>query len=367
MQRQQQTPSGFGCCFAGAAAAGRASKAACPIQNPKSKIQNTAGRVVVIGASNTDLVVHVPRLPQAGESVLGGDLLTFAGGKGANQAVAAARAGAKAYFIGAFGDDAFGRARRADLEKEGVDCSGCVVKKGVPSGVALIAIGEGKGKAKAENLIFVAPGANRSLRPEDVSKAMPKNLSIDDVVLCSLEVPLPAVMQALHMANSVAATVILNPAPFPPEGLPDELLKRCNMVVPNEVETEALFHAPPRTPEARARMLEFIQRLCHHIILTRGAKGAVYYYQSGISKLGAKTIPAPQVKPLDTVGAGDCFNGCLAAHLADNWFGIEGAIEGAIRFAVAAAALKVTRHGAQAGMPHRAEILGMARRAHMGK
>jgi len=317
----------------------------------------TKGRVIVIGASNTDLVVHVPKLPQAGESVLGGDLLTFAGGKGANQAVAAARAGAKAYFVGAFGDDAFGRARRADLEKEGVDCSGCVLKKGVPSGVALIAIGEGKGKAKAENLIFVAPGANRRLTPEDVKKAMPKDLSEDDVVLCSLEVPLPAVMQALHIANTVEATVILNPAPFPPEGLPDELLMHCHVVVPNEVEAKALFHVSPRTPEARARMLWFIQRRCPHIVLTRGAKGAVHYRLSGIRKLGAKIIPAPQVTPVDTVGAGDCFNGCLAAHLAEYWFDIEGAI----RFAVAAAALKVTRHGAQAGLPYRKEILKMAR------
>jgi len=321
------------------------------------------GRVVVIGASNTDLVVHVPKLPQAGESVLGGDLRTFAGGKGANQAVAAARAGAKAYFIGAFGDDAFGRARRADLEKEGVDCCGCVVKKGVPSGVALIAIGEGKGKAKAENLIFVAPGANRRLTPKDVSKAMPRDLAGNDVVLCSLEVPLPVVMQALQMANSVAATVILNPAPFPPEGLTDELLKRCNVIVPNEVEAEALFHAQPQTPEGRARIFGFVRRRCPHIVLTRGAKGAVHYYQSGIRKLGAKTIPAPQVKPVDTVGAGDCFNGCLAARLAEDEFDVEGAI----RFAVAAAALKVTRHGAQAGIPYRAEILKMVRRVNAGK
>src|SRR5437868_5902358 len=99
-----------------------------PIQNPKSKIQNRKGRVIVVGSTNTDLVVHCDRLPQPGETVLGGDLKTYAGGKGANQAVAAARAGAKVFFIGAFGDDEYGRARRADLEREGIDCSGCVVK-----------------------------------------------------------------------------------------------------------------------------------------------------------------------------------------------------------------------------------------------
>src|SRR4051812_5702164 len=111
-----------------------------PTKNSKSLSQKRTGRVIVVGSSNTDLVVHCKKLPQPGETVLGGDMQEFAGGKGANQAVAAARAGANVYFIGAFGDDAYGRARQADLEREGIDCSGCVIKKGVPSGVALIAI-----------------------------------------------------------------------------------------------------------------------------------------------------------------------------------------------------------------------------------
>src|SRR5512141_1264128 len=118
------------------------------------------GRVIVVGSSNTDLVVHCARLPRPGETVLGQDLLTFAGGKGANQAVAAARSGARVRFIGAFGDDAFGRARRADLEREGIDCSGCATRKRLPSGVALIGIGAGQSQARAENLIIVAAGAN---------------------------------------------------------------------------------------------------------------------------------------------------------------------------------------------------------------
>lgn len=344
------------------------------------------GRVIVVGASNTDLVVHCPKLPQPGESVLGGDLLTFAGGKGANQAVAAARAGAKAYFIGAFGDDAFGRARRADLEKEGVDCSGCVVKKGVPSGMVLIAIGEGKGKERAENLIFVAPGANRRLTPDDVKKAMPKDLDIDDVLLCSLEVPLPSVVRAIRLANRVGATVVLNPAPFPAEGLPDALVKGSNLIVPNEVEFLQLLGVPPGSAVAKRKLLRFFtggSGHCTGYVVTRGAKGVAYHFlyrdgkgepkgpafedaagvlwtvhgPSGRSKLGTELFSAPKVKPVDTVGAGDCFNGCLAARLVEDRFDVEGAI----RFAVAAAALKVTRHGAQAGLPYRAEILKMMR------
>lgn len=336
------------------------------------------GRVIVIGATNTDLVVHVPRLPQSGESTLGGDLLTFAGGKGANQAVAAARAGAKAHFIGAFGNDAFGRARRADLEKEGVDCSGCVVKKGVPSGVALIGIGEGKGKAKAENLIVVAPGANIRLTPEDVEDGLPE-LRDGDVLLCSLEVPLVAVGEAFSLVASAAARVILilNPAPYPQEGLPDKLLLDSTIITPNEAEFAMLVGAPPRSRAGRSRLLRlmaqdnFDARVGQHFIITRGAKGVVWHlvsdagdssgarpaarYARCFRKYGVttKTIPAPKVKAVDTVGAGDCFNGCLAARLTEDPHDIEGAI----RFAVAAAALKVTRHGAQAGLPRRAEIL----------
>jgi ribokinase len=317
------------------------------------------GRVIVVGSTNTDLVVHCATLPYPGETVLGGDLLTFAGGKGANQAVAAARAGAEVRFIGAFGDDAFGRARRADLEKEGVDCSGCVVKKGVASGVALIAIGENKGKAKAENLIVVAPGANIRLTPADLRRALP-TLTGGDVVLVCLEIPFATVLAALRAGKSAGATTILNPAPSPGHSLPQAFLRAASVITPNESEARALLGTEPRTPAARRKLLKLTDEGCAHIIITRGARGVDYYFSHSASprgpwELASETIPAPNVKPVDTVGAGDCFNGCLAAYLAAHQFEFEDAI----RFAVAAAALKVTRHGAQAGMPHRAEILRM--------
>jgi ribokinase len=309
------------------------------------------GRVIVVGSTNTDLVVHCATLPYPGETVLGGDLLTFAGGKGANQAVAAARAGAEVRFIGAFGDDAFGRARRADLEKEGVDCSGCVVKKGVASGVALIAIGENKGKAKAENLIVVAPGANIRLTPADLRRALP-TLTGGDVVLVCLEIPFATVLAALRAGKSAGATTILNPAPSPDHPLPQAFLRASVVVTPNESEARALLGTEPHTPAARRKLLELTNQGCAHIIVTRGARGVDFYAGSA-----RKNVPAPKVKPVDTVGAGDCFNGCLAAYLAAH----QSEFEDAIRFAVAAASLKVTRHGAQAGMPRRAEILRVLR------
>ncbi len=350
-----------------------------------------AGRVIVVGSSNTDLVVPCGKLPRPGETVLGGDLLTFAGGKGANQAVGAARAGGRVLFIGAFGGDAFGAARRADLEKEGVDCRGCPIKKNVPSGVALIAIGDGSGRAKAENLIIVAPGANAQLTPADVRKALPRDLSDRDVVLCSLEIPLESVGEALRAASQAGAVTILNPAPYPAGGLPKAILKAAAAITPNETEFEA-FAGAAAGQRASAWMLGIMNEGTAHIIVTQGAQGVTYHspaydmprgsYEQprkrrkgnallnqtgpgieirgplGPPRVDTLRVPAPAVKPVDTVGAGDCFNGSLAAHLAAHHYDFEGAI----RFAVCAAALKVTRRGAQAGMPHRNEILKLVKR-----
>ena len=315
-----------------------------------------SGRVVVVGSSNTDLVVRCGRLPLPGETVMGGDLLSFAGGKGANQAVAAARAGAKARFIGAFGDDAFGAARRADLERESVDCSGCVVKKGRASGVALIAIGAGGG-AGAENLIVVAPGANRRLTANEVRRGLPR-LTPQDVVLCSLEVPFPAVTAALRAARRARAWSILNPAPFPARGVPRGLLRLARMLTPNE--TEFAGWAGRGGRGGLVGLLRRIRAACAYCVVTCGARG-VRVYPLAPTVGGAPRpwrVAAPKVKPVDTVGAGDCFNGALAAYLAE----CPGDVPGAVRFAVAAAALKVARHGAQAGLPRRAEILRAAQR-----
>lgn len=318
------------------------------------------GRVVVVGSSNTDLVVHCARLPSGGATVLGGDLLTFAGGKGANQAVAAARAGAKVHFIGAFGDDAFGKARRADLEREGVDCSGCVVKKGVPSGVALIAIGKGDKGQKAENQIVVAPGANSRLTLADVKRGMPRDLNWQDVVLCSLEVPASCVSTALELATLAAATSILNPAPLSSKRLPKGSYLQASYLTPNESEFAGLAGcAPGSTAQKRlARILPAKRKLLPAFLITRGPRGAALLTREAYT---GDFVKAPKVKAVDTVGAGDCFNGALAASLALGEAEPDSLSELAA-YAVAAASLKVTRHGAQAGMPYRSEILSMLKR-----
>ena len=309
------------------------------------------GRVIVVGSSNTDLVVRCNRLPRVGETALGGDLLTFAGGKGANQAVAAARAGAQVLFVGAFGDDAFGQARRKDLERENVDCTGCVTKKGVPSGVALIALGNSTGKgSSAENLIVVAPGANARLTPNDVVRAMPRNLDDQDIILCSLEVPLNCVEMAAQVPcrrkkGRGRPRIILNPAPFPASGLPAELLARCHFMTPNKTEYEQLLS------NAGKRKKEKETDPDPYFLVTLGVRGAMQVRSNERRKM----FPAPKVRAVDTVGAGDCFNGCLAAALSEEEENEQG-LEKAIRFAIVGASLKVTRYGAQAGMPHRREI-----------
>jgi ribokinase len=321
-----------------------------------------SGRVIVVGSSNTDLVTYCSHLPRAGETVLGGDLRTFAGGKGANQAVAAARAGVQVHFIGAFGDDAFGAARQADLEREGIDCSRCVVKKGVASGVALIAIGEGTGRARAENQIIVAPGANARLTPADVKRGLPKALGSCDVLIVSLEVPLNSILHAMRVVRTCGGTVILNPAPFPSKGLPLRMLACADFITPNETEFEQLCGVSVGDRRAVARVTALGDSSCSRrpeVLVTRGSKGVDRYrpafgqrghlphaYEPGFAR-------APRVRAVDTVGAGDCFNGSLAARLAEETQDVQTAA----RYAVAAAALKVTRHGAQAGMPRRAEVL----------
>jgi ribokinase len=313
-----------------------------------------AGLVLVAGSTNTDLVIHCARLPRPGETAMGGALQTFAGGKGANQAVAAARAGARVRFLGAFGDDAFGRARRAELEREGVDCSGCVEKRNTPGGVALIALAR---RPKAENLILVAPGANACLSPEDIQRSAPE-LRPGDVLLCSLEVPLPAVLAALRRAAAAGAMAILNPAPFPRRGLPRRLSDLCDFLTPNETEFQALCGAPPGSRRAWRAISARRSRLKGRgpaILVTRGARGVDLWdpwaETAGGGHRAGYAVP-PKVKAVDTVGAGDCFNGCLAAQLA---LGRE--VKEAVEFAVTAAALKVSRHGAQAGMPRREEVL----------
>ena len=300
----------------------------------------TAPRIVVVGSSNTDMVLRVPTLPHPGETVLGGTFFTARGGKGANQAVAAARAGGSVAMIACLGDDAFGDDTLAALAAEGIAVDGIRRVTGTPSGVALILVDE-----RGENCIAVASGANALLGAEDVARCA-ELLSADGVLLVQLETPLETVVAAAHAARRAGARVILNPAPA--RDLPDELLGLVSVLTPNESEAERLAGIPvngERGLEKAASAL--LARGVGAVVVTLGAVGA--YVATAEHR---ETIAGWPVEARDSTGAGDVFNGALAVALAEAL-----PVRDAVTFANAAAAISVTRDGAQPAAPRRAEIL----------
>ncbi len=290
---------------------------------------------MIVGSSNTDLVLRCAQLPRPGETQLGGEFARFAGGKGANQAVAAARAGAHVTFVGRHGDDEFGGTAKAALRGEGVDVRHFRQCAGAPSGIALIFLG---GRTR-ENLIAVARSANDQLSADDV-RAAASAVGRAQAVVGQLEVPLAAVQAAAELAAQHGVPFLLNPAPA--RKLPARLLRRVHTLTPNEAEAEALTGL--RDPAAAARALR--ARGCRNVVVTLGARGAWVCAEDG-----EWPVRAPRVKPVDTVGAGDCFTAWLAVGVAE---GIS--LKAAVERAVQAAALAVTRAGAQAGMPLRGEV-----------
>jgi ribokinase len=303
--------------------------------------KNTMNRphVAVVGSANTDLTVVSPGLPGPGETVLGGRLMQNQGGKGANQAVAAARAGARVSFIGCVGDDDFGRTTLQALAGEGIETQTVRVDQEAASGVALIMVDE-----TGENMISVASGANANLDAEDV-RAARDAIAGADVLVAQLEIPLPAVEAALRIAQEAGVRVMLNPAPAPadPEAL-RALLPMVDYLVPNAGEAATLAATQGGDPRTLAAKLA--ENAGCTVIMTLGPEGAC------ICERGAcRTVPAPRVQALDTVGAGDCFCGALAVALGE---GRD--LEAAVRFAVHAAALSVQSEGAQPSMPHREAI-----------
>ena len=300
------------------------------------------GRVVVVGSSNTDLTVLCPELPGRGQTVLGGELYTAAGGKGANQAVAAARAGARVSFIGAVGNDDFGRAAVAGLKRDGISTRYVVAKKGKPSGVALILVGE-----SGENIIAVASGANAVLGVADVNRAA-NVIRKAGALLLQLEVPLRTVARAAAIAKKAGVPVILNPAPMPAKKLPRTLLANVDYVVPNQGE---LLRLTGRRSESRASG-DLFRVGVGALVVTLGPKGARI-----LTPDGKAHVPSFRVKAVDAVGAGDCFCGYVAAALAA---GED--LEQAVRLACAAAAISVSRRGAQPSIPKRREALRLLRK-----
>ncbi|CAN5631817.1 ribokinase [soil metagenome] len=292
-------------------------------------------RLVVIGSSNTDLVLDCPRLPKPGETLLGGEFHRFAGGKGANQAVAAARAGAKVSFIGARGPDEFGKAALAGLRREGITVTHFRVKEGAASGVALILLG---GRSK-ENVIGVARSANDLVTVADVDAAG-GIFRKAGAVLAQLETPMAAVQRAAELAGKNGIPIILNPAPA--RALPEALLKRVHTLTPNEHEVVILA----KEAEVEKAAGKLLKRGMENVVVTLGVRGALWVHREG-----KQYFKAPRVKAVDTVGAGDCFSGWLAVGIAE---GME--MPAAIERAVRAAAIAVTRSGAQGGMPWRREV-----------
>jgi ribokinase len=292
-------------------------------------------RVVVVGSVNVDLVVSVGQLPRAGETVAGGTFARHGGGKGANQAVAAARAGAEVAMVGAVGDDEMGHEALEELAGEGIDTTHVARLDGVPTGVALIVVDEA-----GENQIAVASGANAALDAPAVERGLAALLdSRDGLVLLGNEVPEAAVAAGLRAARAAGWQVVLNPAPARPAGADLGGV----VLTPNADEARTL--AAEADVEAAARVLA--ARTSAPVLVTLGADGALLLDSDELQR-----HPAPPVSVVDTTGAGDTVNGALAAELAAGR-----PLTDAVRFALAAAALSTTAAGARTAMPRRDEVL----------
>ena len=296
-------------------------------------------KVVVIGSLNMDLVTRAPRLPKGGETLMGESFCTIPGGKGANQAVAAARLGAKVSMVGCVGSDAYGQQLRGALLAEGIDCQSVSVVDG-SSGVALIVVDD-----NSQNAIVIVPGANGALGP-DVLDRFDEVLRSADVVICQLEVPDATVGHALKRGRELGKTVILNPAPAS-RPLPADWYACIDYLIPNESEAAVLSGVTVDSLEtAEAAATQLLAAGAGKVIVTLGAQGLMF--ANGAS---FQHFPAPQVKAVDTTAAGDTFVGGFAAALADGKSEAE-----AIRFGQVAAALSVTRAGAQPSIPTLLEV-----------
>jgi ribokinase len=289
------------------------------------------------------MVIKAERLPAPGETVLGGTFFMNAGGKGANQAVAAARLGGRITFIAKTGNDLFGRQAVQLFEAEGIDTTHLVCDAANPSGVALITVDK-----NGENCIAVASGANATLSPDDLRPARAV-IEQASVVLVQLEIAVATVAHVLTIAAEKRVNVILNPAPVCP--LPDSLLQQISVITPNETEASMLSGikvSDEATAEQAARFLH--AKGIKTIVITLGPKGALVLHEGHCTH-----VPAPAVTAVDTTAAGDVFNGALAVALSENKPVVE-----AVAFACRAAAISVTRMGAQASAPYRHEVQGAA-------
>lgn len=297
-------------------------------------------KILVVGSSNTDLIIKVPEIPRPGETLLGGVFQTFPGGKGANQAVAAARSGGDVVFIASVGDDAYGKDAVSGYKLDNINTENVKICKNVPSGVAMITISD-----QGENAITVAPGANSKLLASDLDEAE-EAFHEADYMLIQLETPLDTVRKAVELCTEFNTRVILNPAPA--ADLPDEILAATDIITPNETEAERLTKIAVQDEQDAVRAAEKLhERGVKTVIITMGSQGAFLSDPpSGVQSM----IKGFKVDAVDTTAAGDVFNGQLAVALAEGKN-----LQDAVRISHSAAALSVQKLGAQSSIPRREE------------
>ncbi len=298
-----------------------------------------AAQIVVVGSSNTDMILQMSHIPRPGETILGGRFSMAAGGKGANQTVAAARAGGRVTFLARVGNDMFGRQSIEGFKRDGLDVQHVIRDETAPSGVALIFVAE-----DGENSIGVASGANGQLVPADIDRAQ-SCIESASMLVMQLETPLETVQRAAQIAAAANVPVILNPAPAQPLG--DDLLACVSILTPNQSEAELLTGKPVTDFPSAAQAAKSLQaKGIETVIVTMGAQGARV-----ASPTFSGSVPALPIEPVDTTGAGDVFNGALAVALSE-----QQPMASAVRFANAAAALSATQLGAQPSAPTRQKV-----------
>lgn len=296
--------------------------------------------ITVVGSLNMDLVIRCETAPKQGETIIGRDFSTYPGGKGANQAVAAARLGGDVSMIGCVGNDLFGRNLLENLLREGVNVSGIKVADGVSTGVAVITV-----EASGDNRIILDSGANYRLTPEDIEKNR-ERIEKSDVLLVQLEIPPEAVEKCLEIASGAGVTTILNPAPA--RRLKDELLSMVRIITPNETECELLTGIEPNTPEDAAKAAGYFRsKGIGRTVVTAGSRGVYYNEEDRILHKGV-----PEVTAVDTTAAGDSFSGALAVSIEKGMQFGE-----AIDFCNMVGTLTVMKEGAQSSLPTLEQVL----------
>ncbi len=304
----------------------------------------TNRKIVVVGSTNTDMVIRSEHLPRPGETVLGGVFFMNPGGKGANQAVSCARLGGNVTFITKTGNDIFGHQSHQMFKDEDIKTEYVFSDMNKPSGVALIFVDE-----NAENCIAVASGSNGNLLPDDI-KVAEKAIEEADYILMQLEIPIETVEFTAQMAKSKGKTVILNPAPAPRAQLSESLLSCIDILIPNETEAEIISGIAVVDEQSAIEAAKKINQMgVGNVIITLGGKGALLFDGNE-----AQLISGYNVKAVDTTAAGDCFCGAVTIALSE-----ERSLKDAIRFANKAAAISVTRQGAQTSVPYRMEVDAM--------